>query len=154
MEVTAANGGIARRLQSVRLMAAVAEFGSLADYGASMRNLIFCLILLCIVGCASNRYYVREDGRQTVILDEPGLLDSEHVAYVTNYEELRAQLNKRNLYYVGTKDGYHIVRWWEKSYPGPSAVYIFAVPKDQFAPAQPFKFDGFPNNLMSKPLFE
>jgi len=63
------------------------------------------------------------------------------VAYVIDYEELWVLTQKERLEYVGTKDGYHIVRWWVKIPPAPSAA-IFAVPKDQFAPARPFKFDG------------
>jgi hypothetical protein len=118
-----------------------------------MRNLIVCLILSCIVGCATNRYYVREDGRQTVIVDEGSPFDTDRVAYVTDYEELRALPHRGHLMYVGTKDGYHIVRWWEKISPGPSAVFTFAVPKDQFAPAQPFKFEGFPGR-QSQSLFD
>jgi hypothetical protein len=109
-----------------------------------MRNLIFCLILSCVVGCASNSYYVRTDGRQTVTLDADSRSVEDRVAYVTDYEELRALPNRGDLRYEGTKDDYHIVRWWQKIVPGPSAAVIFAVPKDQFVPAQAFKFEGLP----------
>jgi len=119
-----------------------------------MRNLIFCLILSSVIGCDSTHYYVREDGGQTVTLDGGCPFVSDRVAFITDYEELRALPHRGNLAYGGTKDGYHIVRWWEKISPGPSAVFIFAVPRDQFAPAQPFKFEGFKPGIPSQSLFD
>jgi hypothetical protein len=118
-----------------------------------MRSLYFSLILLCVLGCASNRYYVRADGRQTVILDEDRRSVTDQVAYVADYEELRA-LKHPYLEYVGTKDDYHIVFWWMKISPGPSAVFTFAVPKDQFLPARPFKFEGIKPYTPSQYLFD